>query len=82
MKISHLLMFLGGAAIGAVIALLLAPESGTENREKINAKLKEHGIDLSKEQLDEFIEMIKQKLDIKIKQESETENNTVINEEA
>jgi len=34
--------FLGGAAIGAVVALLLAPDSGKNTRHKIGDKIK-HG---------------------------------------
>ena len=34
--------FLGGAAIGAVVALLLAPDSGKNTRHKISDKIK-HG---------------------------------------
>ena len=35
MKSSHILALLGGAAIGATLALLFAPAKGTETREKI-----------------------------------------------
>ncbi len=37
-----LFSFLGGAAIGAVVALLLAPDSGQNTRHKIVDKIK-HG---------------------------------------
>ena len=33
-----ILVFMAGAAAGAVAALLLAPESGTKTRERIRAK--------------------------------------------
>lgn len=69
MKVSQLITFLGGAFLGAIIALLLAPESGDETREKIKSKLEEKGIKLSKEQLDEFIESIKEKFNVKPNQE-------------
>ena len=69
MKISQLITFLGGAFLGAIIALLLAPETGDETREKIKSKLEEKGIKLSKEQLDEFIDSIKEKLNLKKDQE-------------
>ena len=58
MKTSTLFTFLSGAALGAIIALLLAPDKGSETRKKINNKLKEHGIDLSKEELSELINSI------------------------
>ncbi len=35
--------FLGGAAIGAVIALLTAPDSGANTRHKIAGKIKQGG---------------------------------------
>jgi len=66
MKTSHLFAFLGGAAIGAVIALLLAPDSGKATRAKIDAKLKEKGIHLSSEKLDQFINELKERLNLKI----------------
>ena len=69
MKASQLITFLGGAFLGAIIALLLAPESGDETREKIKSKLEEKGIKLSKEQLDEFIDSIKEKLNLRKDQE-------------
>lgn len=81
MKISHLLTFLGGAMLGAIVALLLAPESGSDTRTKINEKLKEKGINLSKEQLDEFIEIIKKKFNLKKDDEINVEE-TVQTEEA
>lgn len=69
MKTSHLFTFLSGALIGVIITLLLAPESGDETRKKINEKLKERGINLSREQLDEFIKSFKEKFNIKSDQE-------------
>ena len=61
MKASTFLAFIGGAALGALIALLLAPEDGVKTRKKIKRKLKEYGIRLSKEDLNEFIEHFKRK---------------------
>ena len=48
MKASNILALLGGVAIGVIVAILLAPDSGKNTREKINKKLKEKGINLSK----------------------------------
>ena len=42
MKALH--AFIGGAAAGALIALLLAPESGDETRARIKAFLKSKGL--------------------------------------
>ena len=65
MKASNILSLLGGIAIGVIIAILLAPDSGKNTREKINNKLKEKGINLSKEELDEFIEKMKKHFGIR-----------------
>ena len=65
MKASNILALLGGVAIGVIVAILLAPDSGKNTREKINNKLKENGINLSKEELDEFIEKMKKHFGIR-----------------
>ena len=72
MDYRHLFSFLGGLAAGAIIALLLAPDKGSETRRKIAEKLKEKGINLTGEELDEFIDMLKDKVGLKGK-ESATE---------
>ena len=43
MKSSCFFSFLGGAAIGAMIALLTAPDSGVNTRHKIAGKIKQGG---------------------------------------
>ena len=65
MKASNILALLGGVAIGVIVAILLAPDSGKNTREKINNKLKEKGINLSKDELDEFIEKMKKHFGIR-----------------
>lgn len=69
MKTSHVFAFLGGALLGGMIALLLAPDKGSETRRKINEKLKEKGINLSREELDTFIEKLKKQLGINREEE-------------
>lgn len=64
MDYRHLFSFLGGLAAGAIIALLLAPDKGSETRRKISEKLKEKGINLTGEELEEFINMLKDKIGI------------------
>lgn len=60
MNLKNLLAFAGGIAVGAVAALLLAPTSGVELREKIIALLKEKGI--SREKFDELVAKISEKV--------------------
>lgn len=59
MKTLNISALLGGIAIGAAAALLFAPDSGKNTRNKIYNKLKEKGIELSPEQLELLIEKIK-----------------------
>ena len=44
--------FIGGAAMGAIAALLLAPKSGAELRQEITDIVREKGIKLNKEELE------------------------------
>lgn len=53
--------FLGGAAVGALVALLFAPESGEKTRKRIVRFLKENG--LLPSQLGEDIEEGKSEID-------------------
>ncbi|MFO0584288.1 MAG: YtxH domain-containing protein [Anaeromyxobacter sp.] len=41
--VTVLLAFLGGAAVGAAVALLLAPRSGAETRKRLAGKASEAG---------------------------------------
>lgn len=52
MKTSHLLAFLGGAAVATGVTLLMTTEKGKEIRTKVSEKL-------SKEELEKLIEKLK-----------------------
>jgi gas vesicle protein len=56
MNLKNLFAFIGGVAVGAAAALLLAPTSGAELRGKIIELLKSKGI--SKEKFDELVALI------------------------
>ena len=54
--------FLGGAVAGAVIGLLVAPESGKDTRTKVtdtvNDFLKKHNIKLSRKEVEDLVDDI------------------------
>ena len=50
--------FIGGAAIGAALGILFAPEKGEDTRQKIKDILREKGIKLNRSEMDELVEKI------------------------
>ena len=56
--------FLGGAVAGAVIGLLVAPESGKDTRSKLNDTvndfLKKHNIRLSRKEVEDLVDDIQE----------------------
>ena len=53
---------LAGAAIGAVLGILFAPDRGEDTRHKINEILREKGIKLSREDMENLVAKIAAKL--------------------
>ena len=56
--LEFVLAFLGGAAVGAIVGLLMAPEKGEDTRARIVRFLKEKGISLKKEDIDDLVKKI------------------------
>jgi gas vesicle protein len=61
MKQSHIYAFLGGVLVGGIIALLFAPDEGTETRKKLCRKLDE-GNNFTKEQIEHLLNYLKRKV--------------------
>ena len=60
MKQSNIYAFLGGALVGGVLALLFAPDKGSETRRKISTKVKESS-EYTKEQIEHLLEYLRGK---------------------
>jgi gas vesicle protein len=56
--LNMLAAFLGGAAIGAALGILFAPEKGEDTRQKIKDILREKGIKLNCSEMDELVDKI------------------------
>ncbi|MBQ0007756.1 MAG: YtxH domain-containing protein [bacterium] len=54
--------FIGGAVLGAVAALLFAPATGKETRSKIVELVTEKFPDMTKRQVEKFVDQIMNKL--------------------
>ncbi|MDE6143715.1 MAG: YtxH domain-containing protein [Muribaculaceae bacterium] len=64
MKAIHVISaVIGGAIAGAAIGLLIAPEKGDDTRKKIIKALKEKGISLKKDKMDELVDEIEDQIE-------------------
>lgn len=54
--------FLGGAAVGAAMGILFAPEKGEDTRRKIAEILRKKGIRLNRSEMDDLVDEIASKL--------------------
>ena len=60
--LNYFVAFIGGAAIGAAAGLLLAPEKGSDLREKIAEALRKRGIKLNRQEMSDLVDEIAEEL--------------------
>lgn len=59
---NYLMAFFGGLAVGAAAGLLLAPEKGSDTRERIAEALRKRGIRLNRKEMDALVNDISEEL--------------------
>lgn len=60
--LSYLAAFIGGAAVGAAVGILFAPEKGSETRERIAEALRKRGIKLNRKEMDNLVDEIAEEI--------------------
>ena len=56
--LNFLAAFIGGAAVGATLGILFAPDKGSETREKIAEALRKRGIRLNRQEMESLVDEI------------------------
>lgn len=59
---NYLMAFVGGIAVGAAAGILLAPEKGSDTRERIAEALRKRGIRLNRKEMDALVNDISEEL--------------------
>ena len=62
-SLNILYAFLGGAIVGCSIALLFAPEKGSDLRSRIKELLKKKGIDFTDDEVEQLVDQISAQID-------------------
>ena len=57
-SLSLLYAFLGGAIVGCGVAILFAPEKGSDLRSRIKDLLKKKGIDFTDDEVEQLVDQI------------------------
>ena len=60
--LDFLVAFIGGAAVGAACGVLIAPEKGSDLREKIAEALRKRGIKLNRKEMSDLVDEIAEEL--------------------
>ena len=63
-NLNTLVAFLGGAAVGAALGVLFAPEKGADTRRRIADILRKKGIKLNRNEMDDLVDQIASEIKI------------------